>query len=301
MTDFDDECDDPPKTLLDYLSRDTLDDLWGFGYTVIKRPIDPYDGPPIKPPHGMAYQWEDRKAIKTGWRPVPASRHDGWFCPAGYMGDCEVGSLVLCERPKAEVDAAIKDNINAAYKLTDDWMKKYGGAFSGSVTIGTQTRLGELDTVTKIEVGDKTLEDASGIPADMMHRTAEIFAERDRLGKDYAAGGDETKWAFAPFQTHILENHDAKLWPTLNALLLPTAIENVRKKQVRLLTAIPRELTPHILTIMAERDRILMDEEASNGPYKSEADLVNARNAALLSAIETIRNSLKEPSDGQAS
>lgn len=71
--------------------------------------------------------------------------------------------------------------------------------------------------------------------------------------------------------------------------------------QVRLLTAIPRELTPHILTIMAERDRILMDEEAANGPYKSEADLINARNAALLSAIETIRNSLKEPSDGQAS
>lgn len=180
-----------------------------------------------------------------------------------------------------------------------DWIDRAtADGLTGEVTVGGQTKLGELYNVVRLEIGDKTLEDASSIPVDMAHRTAEIFAERDRLANNHvfamksmgAQSGYCQEWA------DWMDQHpDDPQWPALHKILLPKAIENVRAKpeQVRLLTAIPRELTPHILTIMAERDRILMDEEAANGPYNSEADLVNARNAALLSAIETMRAALE--------
>jgi hypothetical protein len=43
-------------------------------------------------------QWRTRRE-RTGWRPVPAKRHDGLFMPKGHEGEINVDGLVLCEKP----------------------------------------------------------------------------------------------------------------------------------------------------------------------------------------------------------
>jgi hypothetical protein len=72
--------------------------------------------PPEMTPDGMTYLWVrasilgqndpqwQRRREQTGWKPVPASRHDGYWMPKGYDGEINVEGLVLYELPTEFVE-----------------------------------------------------------------------------------------------------------------------------------------------------------------------------------------------------
>lgn len=97
--------------------REALHDDQDFIY----RPDDENDRlsvPKELIPDGMDYLWVTGSIYgqpqpqrlarfqKQGWRPVPASRHDGMFMPSGYEGYIEVDGLILHERSKKISDMA---------------------------------------------------------------------------------------------------------------------------------------------------------------------------------------------------
>lgn len=66
-------------------------------------------------------QWRARRA-RTGWTPVPASRHDGMFMPKGFEGEINVDGLVLCEKPIEFVNRDRKrDQRNAVEQV---WVRE---------------------------------------------------------------------------------------------------------------------------------------------------------------------------------
>jgi hypothetical protein len=163
---IDDDCV-APKTPLDYISRDQLQDMWGAGFTVIRRNTfgnDIYElADRVKRP-GMARQWMDRDEISqhiaNGWKTVFCEDYPGLFAPYGYEGAVEIVALRLFECPQHRVDKAKQAQVAAAEKLVTDWQDKYGGGFAGTVTVGSKT----------IFVGDellaKTILEGSKEPTD---------------------------------------------------------------------------------------------------------------------------------------
>ena len=113
------------KPVREVVSREIIDDLWGAGYTILprNRHPDPFYVPPEIVPSTRSYQWwhlvHDKVLYGNGWAPVPASRHDGYFMPAGFVGDIEVSGLGLFEKPKFEVDAERQANIQKAQDAGD--------------------------------------------------------------------------------------------------------------------------------------------------------------------------------------
>lgn len=221
---------------LDYISSDAVQDLWGIGYTIIRRHQhpDPFHVPAEVIPQGRSYQWmhlvEDKTWIDRGWAAVPTSRHDGMFMPFGTTGAIEVSGLGLFEKSKFEVDADRAQQIDAAHKLVDDWKEKWGGQFFGDVSVGGErTPVGET----------KSIENTTAIPRDMVPYIAQIFIERDYLGKCYAddCKSGEPAWSSVTI-SEIAAKMDVAMkadatgpkWPTLNAIILPYAIANVRSR-----------------------------------------------------------------------
>lgn len=236
MSDFDDDYV-APKTPFDYISRDQLHDLWGAGFTVIRRSTfgsDVYQIADHVCKAGMAQQWSD--GLKDGWTAVPAERHPGLYAPYSYAGHVKIGGLMLLECPKHKVDAAKSAQVDAAHKLVTDWQDKYGGQFSGTVTVGTQTELGKMDKVETMEVGAKIIEDTTQIPRDMVPYISQIFAERDRLqllarnAIDDNVRGEETGAIQDEYYARMELVPDQPKWPALNGAILPVAINNVRKR-----------------------------------------------------------------------
>lgn len=240
-----DDRDDRPPNVFDYVSEDAIQDLWSIGYTVIKRPGgDPFHVPAEMLPHGRRYQWwhlvHDRAHFQrkdgvqpSGWAPVPASRHDGYFMPFGHIGDIEVGGLGLFEKSKFEVDQELASNVAAARKQVDDWVVKTGANFSGNVTVGdvTETVGEEARDIFAISKS-KTIETRVRLPEDMIPHMAAIFEERDRLKDEMVNADRSLKPGVAADKFYAAMDADpaAPWWPTLHAILLPTAIENVRAK-----------------------------------------------------------------------
>ena len=136
-----------PKTPMDYIRLDALHDLWGAGFTVIRRNTfgnDVYElADRVKRP-GMARQWVDKSEVSkftdSGWSIVDCEDYPGLFAPFGYAGPVEVGRLSLVECPQHKVDAAKRAQIAAAEKLITDWQDKYGGELSGTVRKGYARR-----------------------------------------------------------------------------------------------------------------------------------------------------------------
>jgi len=228
----------------DYLSAQSIDDLWAAGFTVVarQRGADPFEVDPRIIPQGRGYQWmhlvHDRAMFENGsggWAPVPASRHDGLFMPAGHVGDIEVSGLGLFEKPKHEIDAERASQVSAAHKMVDDWKEKVsGGGFTGHVVEATQTSIGKLDTAKVTEFGhNKTIENTSSVPMDMLHLMSDVFAERDRL-KDAVVLPDRTlvPGEIADELYRKMQEPGREWWPTLNAILLPIAVRNVRSKNL---------------------------------------------------------------------
>lgn len=223
------------KRVRDIIDRQIIDDLWGAGYTILprNRHVDPFFVPPEIIPQGRAYQWMHLVHDKFhyghgGWAAVSASRHDGYFMPAGFVGDIEVNGLGLFEKPKFEVEQERTMSAAAAHKAVDDWGGKWGSQFSGETVVsGERTEIGET----------KTIEDTTKIPRDMVPYIAQIFEERDALYNSlvsrWNAGLALTAWESAiktAYEVQLSLNKDSPLGPTLNRLILPTAIENIRKQ-----------------------------------------------------------------------
>ncbi len=228
------------KPVREVVAREVIDDLWGAGYTILprRRHPDPFFVPDDMVPQSRSYQWmhlvhdkalfeSNKGALPNAWAPVPASRHDGYFLPAGHVGDIEVNGLGLFEKPKFEVEQEHANNIAAAHKQVDDWKDKWGGQFSGEVSVsGERTAIGET----------KTFEDTTAIPRDMIPYIAEIFDERDKISNEYASGNRDGTWtadlAEISVKMYSAVSYDvvSPRWPMLNAIILPYAIKNIRNR-----------------------------------------------------------------------
>lgn len=227
------------KPVREVISRDIIDDLWGAGYTILprRRHPDPFHVPPEMVPQGRSYQWwhlvhdkvhfEGRGGHTLGWAAVPASRHDGYFMPAGHVGDIEVNGLGLFEKSKFEVEQERAQTANAAQQAVHDWKQVTGTMFSGEVSVG-----GEKTAISET----KTYENTTAIPRDMVPYIDKIFIERDRLAKsavscmECGTGDSEVDAAVEAYRHEIECNQNLARWPALHALVLPLAIENVRKQ-----------------------------------------------------------------------
>jgi hypothetical protein len=235
--------------------RQFIQDLWGAGFTIVRRGSDPFEIDQRLIPRGMSYQWNPinpdggvKVAADPGWRPVPYSRHEGVFAPWGTPGDIEIGGLKLCERALAEVEIARKAPREAAARMVDDWAAKAAAdGITGSVRVATQLQPGKLDAVEQLNFGGdgedlvpladvvevsktRTIETTVGIPPDMGPHVLAIFQERDRLETEVVRK-DRT---LAPgpiadkFYAAVEADPGAPWWPTLRAILLPIAADNVR-------------------------------------------------------------------------
>jgi hypothetical protein len=234
----------PTPHPFDYVTRDQVQDLWGIGYTIVKRSrnIDPFHVPAEMIPQGRAYQWwhlvQDKMHFTgSNWAPVPASRHDGYFMPFGTVGSIEVGGLGLFEKSKHEVDAAKAAQVKAAHMQVSDWAAQAAkDGISGSVSFGgIGMEVGEGEKVFK-NTAAKTIETMIRVPKDIIPHMMAVFEERDRL---YAELEKAVSSGFPnQGQIHILSQYHAALeedpdlpkGPTFNALLMPHAVENVRTK-----------------------------------------------------------------------
>lgn len=225
------------------ITQDQIQDLWGCGFTIVSRHRhpDPFFVPQDMVPQGRSYQWWHLVHDKfyfhrregdplVGWAPVPASRHDGYFMPFGHVGDIEVQGLGLFEKPKFEVDQERALNVDAAHQLVADWAKNAADAgLSGEFKVdGLETAIGtDIFSSSK----NKTIETSVRIPKDMVPHMAAIFAERNRL-KDEVVVNDvviDQNIAARLDAAAAEAGPDAGRWPILHAILLPIAIENVRK------------------------------------------------------------------------
>jgi hypothetical protein len=93
---------------------------------------DPYHVPPNEIPDGWSYQWNpvtvtgkeviDMQNVmyENGWRPVPASRHQGRWTKPGHTGDIIVEGLRLEERPEALTEEALQEGEQKARQLIRD-------------------------------------------------------------------------------------------------------------------------------------------------------------------------------------
>lgn len=247
------------------LTADQLHELWGCGFTIVRRGADPFEIDPKLIPAGRAYQWNPIKSdgpdvvASEGWTPVPYSRHEGVFAPWGTPGDIQIRGMQLVEKAKDEVKGDLARTQAKALQNVEDWHTKAAAlGFTGSVQVGadsvrvgTQTVEGKLDSLSEIDRDEvawgllrsrerlrdavarfqtKTIETTVGIPREMTPYIASIFKERDRLEAEVVRK-DRT---LVPgpiadkFYATIEVQDGAQWWPTLRAILLPIAIENVR-------------------------------------------------------------------------
>jgi hypothetical protein len=108
------------------------------GETLMRRRTqigDKFDVPMNEIPAGWTYQWNavtilgkgmeeivvgDRQMYDNGWRPVPASRHDGRFAPHGYEGAIVLEGQRLEERPASlTAEAKAEDTLRARSQVRD--------------------------------------------------------------------------------------------------------------------------------------------------------------------------------------
>lgn len=246
----------PPTAVYDYIARDQIEDLWSAGFTIVARSRhpDPFHVPAEMVPQGRRYQWwhlvhdrihfeRPKEHAPSGWAPVPASRHDGYFMPFGHRGDIEVGGLGLFEKSAFEVQQELNANTAAAHKQVSDWAEKAGAELSGSVTVGgVKMLVGDQAqaSVLFMDPEAKTIETTVSLPQDMLPHMAEVFAERDRLYAELQEVWDnpESPIMLTEQQEGVISRYHEALasdpsilkGPAFNALLLPHAIANVRAK-----------------------------------------------------------------------
>lgn len=242
------------SAVTEILTADQLHDLWGAGFTIVQRPVDPFEIDPKLIPRGMSYQWNPIDLLRDpgqcrpdGWTAVPYSRHEGVFAPWGTPGNIEVGGLQLCEKTKAEVEHNLERTRARSEQLVQDWATKAATeGITGSVRVGTQSVEGKLDTLNQLDIGaaagmepikdfveiprTRTIETTVGVPPEMSPHLKAIFEERDRLEADVVRKNRTLKPGpiADKFYAAVEADKGAPWWPTLRAILLPIAVDNVR-------------------------------------------------------------------------
>lgn len=107
--------------------------------------VDNFYVPPHIIPEGWDYNWkvtsvhgepQTSKQVsywENGWRPVPASRHEGIFMPPGFKGNIERDGQILMERPlilsqEASYEEKRKADglVNAQKELTGQFVREAG-------------------------------------------------------------------------------------------------------------------------------------------------------------------------------
>ncbi len=236
------------SVVTEIITTDQIHELWGSGFTVVERLRDRFEIPAHFIPPGRSYQWND-VPNGPGWISVPHSRHPGWFGPYGMTGDIVVGGLYLCEKPAEDVKRARADQVKAAHKPLEDWAER-NRMFTGGARIVEQydnetlvsTIMPSEKVVFKTEILDnvetierpkeRTIEVVSKVPPDMMPHMSAVFRERDRL-KDLVVRPDRSldpdSVITQQFYKATDEDKSLPWWPTLHAIILPYAIDNVRK------------------------------------------------------------------------
>lgn len=224
------------------ISQDDLEKLWAQGYTLARRMADPTNLTPAEIPASRSYQWMhleyDRDlyarpegATPSGWAPVPNDRHPGRFAPWGTPGNIVWNGLGLFEKPKFEVDAEHAANHAKAHQQSADKLAEMAQivADAGYELIGAGA---VVNGDAHINPSTKTIETTVRLPKDMQAHTIAIFEERDRLAKLHVDGvsDPDVMPISARFREYLNANPEAPQWPTLYALMLPKAIENVRAR-----------------------------------------------------------------------
>lgn len=163
------------------VSTDAVAALWDAGFTIMprQRHPDPYHLDEKAIPTGRAYQWVHKDDLQwhkdTNWQQVPNERHPGIFAPVGTDGFVAFQSLLLVDKPKAEVDAEHAANHAKAHQNVDDWLGQQAAAgFTGGVTVQTDR------SATVVDIGNEAVNQTK-IPADMVPHINAILRERDRL------------------------------------------------------------------------------------------------------------------------
>lgn len=209
--------------------RDMIQELWGIGLTVVPRAVnekafDLADG--LAPP-GMAYQWCANQKL-DGWSAVPASRHPGLFAPYGYTGDIEINGCWLMERPQAEVDAFHANAYTKVRQNVDDWLARTGAmGFTGGVTV-LQEGSGDVRNADVREIGDKTTENVTQIPPELMPHISRIFRIRDSLWESSDRWWGKPTPEYAKYTELAAANPTWMRGQIMNAVLTPIAIEQTR-------------------------------------------------------------------------
>lgn len=228
--------------LSEILSAEQIDELYRSGFAIIPRHNDPFELPAALIRPDWSYQWFTDGEYPKGWKAIAYQDHPGWFAPPDKEGLVVVRGMRLFRKLKAEVEEFHRQNKRKAEKLVEDWADKYGAFVGGATTLQTD---GEEVVRTDIVAGKgvkvrtesfespttKTVELTTKIPKDMLAYIDQIFAERDRI-RDDIVQPDRTLREHeitSKFYDAIENDRGAPWWPTLHAIILPYAIENVRK------------------------------------------------------------------------
>lgn len=231
-------------------TAEQIDELYKAGFAIVRRPTDPLEVPAVLIHPDWSYQWnlakpdEGVKDIPQGWVKVNYEDHPGWFAPDWKLGPVTVQGMVLCKKRKDQVEAFQIETKRKSLQLLEGWADRFG-MFTGGATvlqtdgedvIRTEVAAGKGVT-TKTETYErpttKTVELVSKIPMDMVEYIDAIFAERDAI-RDKTVRADRTldpdSVITRDFYAEIERDKGAPWWPTLNAIILPYAIEAVRHR-----------------------------------------------------------------------
>lgn len=238
---------------LDLVMSLILQALWDAGLRVTPRnKNDPFDVHPSLVPGGWSYEWQDaNEPVKEGWQSVLHQDHPGWFSPLGGTGRIEVKGLRLMKKFGDEAAAERKLALKRSHDQLERWADKFG-AFTGGATMlqtdGEEVVRTDIVAGKGVEVrtesferpATKTVELTTKIPKDMLAYIDQIFAERDRIVGELLVEEDgRPRWRddaapeYQPiareFWAVVGADKGAPWWPTLHAIILPFAINNVRK------------------------------------------------------------------------
>lgn len=231
------------STLTELMGRAILDHLYEAGYSILPPRQDPFEIPAAIIPSGWAYQWFTDGEHPKGWKAVAYQDHPGWFAPPDKEGLVVLRGNRLFRKRQDQVDNTPEFSRKRSQQQLEAWADRFGAFTGGATMLQTNGEEVQRTTVTagkgvetKIESFErpdtKTVELVSKIPQDMLQYIDHIFAERDRIRDeivlpdrsllpDHAISGE--------FYAAIERDKGAPWWPTLNAIILPYAIENVRK------------------------------------------------------------------------
>lgn len=228
----------------DAIGKAVLKWLWDLGFRITTRNVvDPFDIHPSIVPGGWSYQWNTESAA-VGWELVYHHEHPGYFAPLGTEdGPVVVGGLYLVKKKGDAAGEERKHAVRRSHEQLEGWADRFG-MFTGGATMlqtdGEEVVRTEIAAGKGVEVkretferpATKTVDLTSKIPRDMVAYIDQIFAERDRLVGEIVQPdqtlllGHEITDRFYD----VIENDKAApWWPTLHAIILPYAIDNVRK------------------------------------------------------------------------